>query len=77
MGERLAYRRGGLLAGFARKRDLGERLLGHDAEALPCVLLVLCLECSGELLVGLVRDDGQAIDERVMNPLAVLVYGQP
>ncbi len=73
----LADRLGGFLARFAREIDLGERLLGDDAESLPGVLFVLRLQVSGELLVCLVGDDGQAIDLRVVDPLAVLVDGEP
>ncbi len=65
-------------AARARRQLLASRawrsLLGDDAEALPGVLLVLRLQLPGELVVGLVGDDGQPVDLRVVDPLAVLIH---
>ena len=41
-------------------------------EALPGVLFVLRLKLARELVVGLVRDDGQPVDQRVVDALAQL-----
>ena len=64
-----AQRRG--LAVRVDHRDTGELVLLHDAEADAGVVLDLLLEVLGELLVALSGDDGERVDFKPAQALAL------